>query len=101
VGKERSYLRPGQDIAAADMIKTVLRILQYSGSSRKILLQAASIINPEFASAPWKTFEYDTRLKTVAPLKEGRSDQVIPMKVKKIKRKYFKHQQKLPEHLKT
>lgn len=33
-----------------------------------MLLQTASIINAQLTSAPWRTFEYDTCLKTVAPL---------------------------------
>jgi hypothetical protein len=68
-----------KDIAAADMIKTVVPLLQSSGylsftrelpkfNSDKMLLQTSSVINAQSTSAPWSTFEYDTCFKTVAPL---------------------------------
>jgi hypothetical protein len=67
-----------KDIGAADMIKSVVPLLQGSGNlsfrrelpkfnSDKMLLQTASIINAGFTSAPWRTFEYDTCFKTMAP----------------------------------
>lgn len=67
-----------KDIAAADMIKTVVPMLQAQQkikltrelpkfNSDKMLLQAASIINDEFIKAPWRTFEFDCCFKTIAP----------------------------------
>ena len=74
-----------KDIAAADMIKTVVPLLQSSGNlsfkkelpkfnSDKMLLQTASVINAQSTSAPWSTFEYDTCFKTVAPLIDDNPD---------------------------
>jgi hypothetical protein len=68
-----------KDIAAAEMIKTVVPILQNSHkislrrelpryNSDKMLLQTASVINGEFTNAPWRTFEFDTCFKTMAPI---------------------------------
>ena len=65
------------------MIKSVVPLLQGSGNlsfrrelpkfnSDKMLLQTASIINAGFTSAPWRTFEYDTCFKTMAPSIDNR-----------------------------
>lgn len=74
-----------KDIGAADMIKSVIPLLQNSGNlafkrelpkfnSDKMLLQTASIINAESTSAPWRTFEYDASFKTVVPSNSNDND---------------------------
>jgi hypothetical protein len=68
-----------KDIAASEMIKTVIPILQStehlklkrelpSFSSDKMLLQTGSIVNSQFTKAPWRTFEFDACFRTIVPL---------------------------------
>lgn len=67
-----------KDIGAAEMINTVVPILQNTGylklktelpnfNSDKMLLQTASIINTHITRAPWKTFEFDACFRTIVP----------------------------------
>jgi hypothetical protein len=87
-----------KDVAAAELMKSVVPILQSSGkiklssrfptfNSDKMLLQTNSIINAESIRAPWRTFEFDACFRTIAPLayeeqdKEG--DGIIIKKNKK------------------
>jgi hypothetical protein len=71
-----------KDIAAAELTKTVVPILQnahkinISGLGGKLpmfntdkqLLQTSSIINGEFTKTPWRTFEFDSCFRTMAPV---------------------------------
>lgn len=67
-----------KDISSAEMMKTVIPILQSTGmialkskfpslNSDKSLLQTASIANTESMAAPWRTFEFDACFRTVVP----------------------------------
>lgn len=67
-----------KDTGAAELVKTVVPILQNAGKlkldkelpafkSDKMLLQTNSVINYKYVKAPWKTFEYDVCFKTIAP----------------------------------
>jgi hypothetical protein len=74
-----------KDTAAAELSKTIVPILQnahkihLSGTagcigrlpnfnSDKQLLQIASVINGQSVKAPWRTFEFDSCFRTIAPL---------------------------------
>jgi hypothetical protein len=67
-----------KDVSAREMVKTVVPILQSTGKIRlarelpgfnsdKMLLQTASVINGADIHAPWRTFEFDTCFRTIAP----------------------------------
>ena len=67
-----------KDVSAREMVKTVVPLLQSAGKIRvarelpsfnsdKMLLQTASVINGVDIHAPWRTFEFDTCFRTVAP----------------------------------
>jgi hypothetical protein len=81
---ERNVLVIGliKDVAAAELIKTVVPILRNSHmidaqvelprfSSDKQLLQTNSVINGETVTAPWRTFEFDACFRTMAPVLEN------------------------------
>jgi hypothetical protein len=75
-----------KDIGAAEMIKTVIPILQNVGkvkflrelpkfNSDKMLLQVGSVIGGnQSMKAPWRTFEFDSCFKTIVPLIEKTND---------------------------
>lgn len=78
---ERNLLVIGiiKDVAAGEMVKTVIPLLQASGRARlarelplfnsdKMLLQSASVINSKNMTAPWRTFEFDACFRTIAPV---------------------------------
>jgi hypothetical protein len=59
-----------KDVAAAELMKSVVPILQRAGkiklssgfptfNSDKMLLQTSSVINAESTRTPWRTFEFD------------------------------------------
>jgi hypothetical protein len=67
-----------KDISSAEMMKTVIPILQGTDminpdkrlpslNSDKLFLQTASVINAESMTAPWRTFEFDACFRTVVP----------------------------------
>lgn len=67
-----------KDVSAREMVKAVVPILQSAGKLRlarelpsfnsdKMLLQTASVINGAAIRAPWRTFEFDTCFRTIAP----------------------------------
>ena len=77
---ERNILVIGiiKDISSAEMMKTVVPILQSTGmadlkskfpslNSDKAFLQTASIVNAKNMAAPWRTFEFDACFRTVVP----------------------------------
>jgi hypothetical protein len=70
-----------KDTAAAELIKTIVPILQNAHkikiggegklpnfNSDKQLLQISSIINGQLIKTPWRTFEFDSCFRTVAPI---------------------------------
>jgi hypothetical protein len=70
-----------KDMAAAELIKTVIPILEANGdinftntlpkfSNDRMLLQCNSIINAKSVKTPWKTFEFDACFRTMAPIRE-------------------------------
>ena len=78
-----------KDISAAEMMKTVIPILQSTGmialkskfpslNSDKSLLQTASIVNAESMAAPWRTFEFDACFRTVVPPHVHTLDEIYP-----------------------
>ena len=78
-----------KDISAAEMMKTVIPILQSAGmitlnskfpslNSDKSLLQTASIVNAESMAAPWRTFEFDACFRTVVPPHVHTLDKIFP-----------------------
>ena len=71
-----------KDIAAAELIRTIVPILRASHmitaegelprfSSDKQLLQTNSVVNGESVKAPWRTFEFDASFRTMAPVLEN------------------------------
>jgi NurA domain-containing protein len=67
-----------KDISSAELMNTVIPILQSTGmislnrkfpslNSDKLFLQTASIVNSESMVAPWRTFEFDACFRTVVP----------------------------------
>ena len=67
-----------KDVSAREMVKAVVPILQSAGKIRlarelpsfnsdKMLLQTASVINGVDIRAPWRTFEFDSCFRTIAP----------------------------------
>ena len=77
-----------KDISAAEMMKTVIPILQSTGvialkskfpslNSDKSFLQTASIVNAEGMTAPWRTFEFDACFRTVVPPRIHTLDEII------------------------
>ena len=78
-----------KDISAAEMMKTVIPILQSAGmialkskfpslNSDKSFLQTASIVNAESMAAPWRTFEFDACFRTVVPPQVRTLDKIFP-----------------------
>ena len=78
-----------KDISAAEMMKTVIPILQSAGmialkskfpslNSDKSFLQTASIVNAESMAAPWRTFEFDACFRTVVPPQVHTLDKIFP-----------------------
>jgi len=78
-----------KDISSAEMMKTVIPILQSTGmaalksklpslNSDKSLLQTASIVNAESMAAPWRTFEFDACFRTVVPPHVHTLDEIYP-----------------------
>jgi hypothetical protein len=70
-----------KDMAAAELIKTVIPILESNDdikfknslpkfSNDRMLLQCNSVINAKFVNTPWKTFEFDACFRTMAPVKQ-------------------------------
>lgn len=70
-----------KDVAAAELMKSVVPILQRAGkiklssgfptfNSDKMLLQTSSVINAESTRAPWRTFEFDACFRTIAPVSD-------------------------------
>ena len=68
-----------KDMAAAEMIKTIIPILEQSGkihfvnklpnlSNDRMLLQVYSVMNANSVNTPWKTFEFDACFRTIAPI---------------------------------
>jgi hypothetical protein len=81
-----------KDISSAEMMKTVIPILQSTGiltqknkfpslNSDKSFLQTASIINAESMTAPWRTFEFDACFRTVVPPSVHTLDEIYPTQV--------------------
>ncbi|MGA9843029.1 MAG: hypothetical protein WBQ25_12005 [Nitrososphaeraceae archaeon] len=79
-----------KDTAAAELTKTIVPILQIAhkisilgveGAAGKLpnfntdkqLLQTSSVINGEFVKAPWRTFEFDSCFRTIAPVADNKS----------------------------
>lgn len=71
-----------KDMAAAELIKTVIPILERNDnikfkntlpkfSNDRMLLQCNSVINADFVKTPWKTFEFDACFRTMAPVIQG------------------------------
>jgi hypothetical protein len=78
-----------KDISSAEMMKTVIPILQSTGmialkskfpslNSDKSFLQTASIVNAESMAAPWRTFEFDACFRTVVPSHAHTLDAIYP-----------------------
>ncbi len=78
-----------KDISAAEMMKTVIPILQSTGmvalkskfpslNSDKAFLQTASIVNAESMAAPWRTFEFDACFRTIVPPHMHTLDEIYP-----------------------
>ena len=74
-----------KDTAAAELVNTVLPVLQQAKilkfsrplpafGSDKMLLQTNSVVNSSTLKSPWRTFEYDVCFRTIGPLK----DQSLP-----------------------
>jgi hypothetical protein len=69
-----------KDTAAAELTKTIVPVLQNAHkikigegklpnfNSDKQLLQISSIINGQLVKTPWRTFEFDSCFRTVAPI---------------------------------
>jgi len=66
-----------KDMAAAELIKTIIPILEANGdinfkhhlpkfSNDRMLLQCNSVINANSVKTPWKTFEFDSCFRTMA-----------------------------------
>jgi hypothetical protein len=83
---ERNVLVIGliKDMAAAEMIKTIIPILEQSGkihfvnklpnlSNDRMLLQVYSVMNANSVNTPWKTFEFDACFRTIAPIQSKSS----------------------------
>jgi hypothetical protein len=89
---EKSVLIIGliKDTGAAELTKTIVPILQNAHkinilgaegaagklpnfNSDKQLLQTSSVINGEFVKTPWRTFEFDSCFRTIAPIKDNES----------------------------
>jgi hypothetical protein len=81
-----------KDISSAEMMKTVIPILQSTGmialkskfpslNSDKSFLQTASIVNAESMAAPWRTFEFDACFRTVVPPRVHTLDKIYPIQV--------------------
>ena len=79
-----------KDTAAAELTKTIVPILQNAHkinilgvegaagklpnfNSDKQLLQTSSVISGEFVKAPWRTFEFDSCFRTIAPVSDNES----------------------------
>jgi len=79
-----------KDTAAAELTKTIVPILQNAHkinilgvegatgklpnfNSDKQLLQTSSVINGEFVKTPWRTFEFDSCFRTIAPITDNDS----------------------------
>lgn len=86
-----------KDMAAAEMIKTIIPILEQSGkihfvdklpnlSSDRMLLQVYSIMNANSVKTPWKTFEFDACFRTIAPIqsKPNQNDNILSEGIEKI-----------------
>ena len=78
-----------KDISSAEMMKTVIPILQSTGmaalkgkfpslNSDKSFLQTASIVNANSMAAPWRSFEFDACFRTVVPPSIHTLDEVYP-----------------------
>jgi hypothetical protein len=78
-----------KDISSAEMMKTVIPILQSTDmialkskfpslNSDKSFLQTASIVNAESMAAPWRTFEFDACFRTVVPPHVHTLDKIFP-----------------------
>lgn len=80
-----------KDTAAAELSKTIVPVLQNANKIRlsgtagcigrlpnfntdKQLLQIASIINGQSIKAPWRTFEFDSCFRTIAPMVAAKSE---------------------------
>jgi hypothetical protein len=74
-----------KDMAAAELIKTVIPILESNDnvkfknklpkfSNDRMLLQCNSVINAKFVNTPWKTFEFDACFRTMAPVIQEMED---------------------------
>lgn len=79
-----------KDTTAAELTKTIVPILHdahkiniVAGGEKgklpnfntdKQLLQAFSVINGRFVRAPWRTFEFDSCFRTIAPLKKSENN---------------------------
>jgi len=91
---EKSVLIIGliKDTAAAELTKTIVPILQNAHkinilgvegaagklpnfNSDKQLLQTSSVINGEFVKTPWRTFEFDSCFRTIAPIADNKSSE--------------------------
>lgn len=70
-----------KDVAAAELIKSVVPILQSAGkvqlmrgfptfNSDKMFLQTSSVINAHSTRVPWRTFEFDACFRTIALLSD-------------------------------
>ena len=77
-----------KDTAAAELTKTIVPILQNAHkinilgvegaagklpnfNSDKQLLQTSSVINGDFVKTPWRTFEFDSCFRTIAPVADN------------------------------
>jgi hypothetical protein len=77
-----------KDTGAAELTKTIVPILQNAHkinilgaegaagklpnfNSDKQLLQTSSVINGEFVKTPWRTFEFDSCFRTIAPIADN------------------------------
>jgi hypothetical protein len=78
-----------KDISSAEMMKTVIPMLQSTGmitlkskfpslNSDKSFLQTASIVNAESMAAPWRTFEFDACFRTIVPPHMHTLDEIYP-----------------------
>jgi hypothetical protein len=85
-----------KDVAAAELIKSVVPILQSAGkvqrmsefptfNSDKILLQTSSVINMRSTRVPWRTFEFDACFRTIAPLSDIEQEEGHDSTIKKSK----------------
>jgi hypothetical protein len=89
-----------KDISAAEMMKTVIPILQSTGmidlkskfpslNSDKSFLQTASVVNAERMTAPWRTFEFDACFRTVVPPSTHTLDEIYPSQYKNNNRNEY------------